>query len=74
MLDSLLDKYADVGVQEIESMQVLKVQPFNEIGSLSDIIKKGFGGKSQYEQAILELETEIYHMPPPKSASLRIMS
>lgn len=68
VLDSLLDKYADVGVQEIESMQVLKVQPFNEIGSLSDIIKKGFGGKSQYEQAILELETEIYQMPPPKSA------
>ncbi|MFI8620620.1 EcoAI/FtnUII family type I restriction enzme subunit R [Marinomonas sp. NPDC078689] len=67
VLNNLLDKYADVGVQEIESMQVLKVQPFNEIGSLSDIIKKGFGGKPQYEQAIKDLETHIYHMPP-KSA------
>ncbi|MEP3350770.1 MAG: DEAD/DEAH box helicase family protein [Marinomonas sp.] len=64
VLNNLLDKYADVGVQEIESMQVLKVQPFNEIGSLSDIIKKGFGGKPQYEQAIKDLETHIYHMPP----------
>ncbi|WP_435235525.1 EcoAI/FtnUII family type I restriction enzme subunit R [Psychromonas sp. PT13] len=60
VLDNLLNKYADVGVQEIESMQVLKVQPFNQIGSLSEIIKKGFGGKPQYEQAISELEAEIY--------------
>jgi type I restriction enzyme R subunit len=60
VLDNLLTKYADVGVQEIENMQVLKVQPFNEIGSLSEIIKKGFGGKPKYEQAIRELEAEIY--------------
>ncbi|MCG9697242.1 DEAD/DEAH box helicase family protein [Shewanella sp. Isolate11] len=62
VLDNLLVKYADVGVQEIESMQVLKVQPFNEIGSLSEIVKKGFGGKEQYEQAISELEAEIYQI------------
>ncbi|QYJ88846.1 EcoAI/FtnUII family type I restriction enzme subunit R [Shewanella halotolerans] len=62
VLDNLLVKYADVGVQEIESMQVLKVQPFNEIGSLSEIVKKGFGGKKQYEQAISELEAEIYQI------------
>lgn len=62
VLDNLLVKYADVGVQEIESMQVLKVQPFDEIGSLSEIVKKGFGGKKQYEQAISELEAEIYQI------------
>ena len=60
VLDNLLNKYADVGVHEIENMQVLKVQPFTEIGSLSEIIKKGFGGKPKYEQAISELEAEIY--------------
>ena len=60
VLDNLLTKYADVGVQEIENMQVLKVQPFTELGSLSEIIKKGFGGKPKYEQAITELEAEIY--------------
>ena len=60
VLDNLLTKYADVGVQEIESMQVLKVHPFTELGSLSEIIKKGFGGKPQYEQAISELEADIY--------------
>lgn len=62
VLENLLVKYADVGVQEIESMQVLKVQPFNQIGSLSEIVKKGFGGKPQYEQAIKELEAEIYQI------------
>ncbi len=62
VLDHLLVKYADVGVHEIESMQVLKVQPFNQIGSLSEIVKKGFGGKKQYEQAITELEAEIYQI------------
>lgn len=61
VLDNLLTKYADVGVQEIESMQVLKVQPFTDIGSLSEIVKKGFGGKPQYDKAISELEFEIYH-------------
>lgn len=60
VLDNLLTKYADVGVQEIENMQVLKVQPFTELGSLSEIVKKGFGGKPKYDQAISELEAEIY--------------
>ncbi len=68
VLENLLLKYADVGVQEIESMQALKVAPFNEIGSLSEIVKKGFGGKPQYEQALKELEAEIYQMPVPKTA------
>ena len=68
VLENLLLKYADVGVQEIESMQALKVAPFNEIGSLSEIVKKGFGGKPQYEQALKELEAEIYQMPAPKTA------
>jgi type I restriction enzyme R subunit len=68
VLENLLLKYADVGVQEIESMQALKVAPFNQIGSLSEIVKKGFGGKAQYEQALKELEAEIYQMPTPKIA------
>lgn len=62
MLESLLDKYADEGVSEVESMTVLKVAPFNEIGSVSEIVKQGFGGKSEYQQAIHELEAEIYSL------------
>lgn len=34
VLDNLLDKYADAGVQEIESIQVLKLKPFDSMGTL----------------------------------------
>ncbi|GGA95002.1 EcoAI/FtnUII family type I restriction enzme subunit R [Agarivorans gilvus] len=60
VLNNLLDKYADTGVQEIENMQVLKVHPFSDIGSLSEIVKKGFGGKNEYLEAIQDLESAIY--------------
>jgi type I restriction enzyme R subunit len=60
VLDNLLTKYADVGVQEIESKDALKVQPFTDIGRPLEIKKNVFGGKPKYEQAIKELETEIY--------------
>jgi len=55
-------------VQEIESIQALKVAPFTDIGNTKEIIKNGFGGKAQYEQALKELEAEIYQMPTPKTA------
>nr|MBF4443790.1 DEAD/DEAH box helicase [Vibrio anguillarum] len=48
VLNNLLDKYADGGVAEVENITVLKVAPFNEIGSMKEIINNGFGGKPQY--------------------------
>lgn len=64
VLDNLLDKYADVGVQEIESIQVLKLKPFDSMGTLPEIIKTGFGDRNGYNQAISELENEIYQIAP----------
>jgi type I restriction enzyme R subunit len=60
VLGNLLVKYADEGVQEIENIQVLKVKPFDEMGRPLEIIKKGFGDKNGYLQAVSELEQEIY--------------
>lgn len=60
VLNNLLDKYADEGVQEIENIHVLKVKPFDEMGRPIEIIKKGFGGKPQYLEAVNELEAAIY--------------
>ncbi|WP_181382118.1 EcoAI/FtnUII family type I restriction enzme subunit R [Shewanella sp. BC20] len=60
VLQSLLDKYADAGVQEIENRQVLKVAPFTELGRPMEIVKKSFGDVADYEQAISELEAAIY--------------
>ena len=60
VLSTLLDKYADNGIQEIENIHVLKVKPFDQLGRPIEIVKKGFGGKQAYHAAISELEAEIY--------------
>ncbi len=59
VLEALLDKYADEGIANIESLEVLKVKPLNEYGSPLEIIKE-FGSKDAYLNAIKELENELY--------------
>jgi len=59
VLETLLDKYADEGLANIESMEVLKVQPFTEYGSPIEIINQ-FGSKAKYQEAVKELEQELY--------------
>lgn len=59
VLEALLEKYADEGIVNIESMDVLRVQPFTEYGSPVEIIK-GFGSKAEYMKAVRELEMELY--------------
>ncbi|EGK12696.1 type I restriction-modification system R subunit [Psychrobacter sp. 1501(2011)] len=68
VLNALLDKYADAGVEEIESLNVLKVKPLDQLGSPMEIVREGFGSKKDYQQAISDLEDEIYWTPPPKQA------
>lgn len=60
VLSGLLELYADKGVGSIEDAKVLKLKPFSDIGTPTEIIKKVFGGKTQYEQAIHELENELF--------------
>jgi type I restriction enzyme R subunit len=59
VLEALLDKYADEGIENIESMKVLTLQPFDQIGSPMEIVSL-FGGKQKYLQVITELENELY--------------
>lgn len=59
VLETLLQKYADEGIENIESLNILQVQPFNKIGSPIEIIKL-FGGRQQYINAVMELEKELY--------------
>ncbi|HPI30304.1 MAG TPA: DEAD/DEAH box helicase family protein [Bacteroidales bacterium] len=59
VLEALLDKYADEGVENMESMEVLKVKPLTELGSPIEIINE-FGSKAKYIQAVKELEKELY--------------
>ena len=59
MLGSLLDKYEEQGLTSIEKGAVLKVQPLNQLGSPVELVR-AFGKKSDFEEAVKELENEIY--------------
>jgi len=59
VLESLLDKYADEGIENIENIEVLKLQPISQIGRPLEIINS-FGGKEKYLEALQELESQIY--------------
>jgi Type I site-specific restriction-modification system, R (restriction) subunit and related helicases len=60
VLSALLDKYADEGIENIESLNVLRVQPFNQFGTATEILTEIFGGKDRYLEALRELERELY--------------
>ena len=61
VLTALLDKYADEGIRTIENAKVLNLKPFSDVGTPMEIIKQVFGGKTNYEKAIQELEQELYN-------------
>ncbi len=61
VLNALLDKYADEGIENIESMEVLKVNPVASYGSAIEIVQS-FGGKLNYLKAVRELENQLYQI------------
>nr|WP_233189452.1 DEAD/DEAH box helicase family protein [Geothermobacter hydrogeniphilus] len=60
VLEALLDKYADEGVQSVEDLKVLRINPFDQIGTPTEIVNTFFGGKQNYERALRELEELLY--------------
>ena len=59
VLEALLDKYADTGIENIESMNVLQLDPLSGMGTPLEIVQT-FGGKAQYQAALRELESNLY--------------
>jgi len=59
VIEALIDKYADEGVQTIESMDVLNVPPLTDLGSPVELVRS-FGGRDHYLQALQLLECELY--------------
>jgi type I restriction enzyme R subunit len=59
VLNALLDKYADEGLEPVESIDVLRVQPLNRLGTPVELVRH-FGGREKYLQAVRELEKELY--------------
>ena len=59
VLEALLDKYMNTGIYEIESTDILRLDPLKRFGAPSKIVKL-FGGKDGYLQAIREFEKALY--------------
>ncbi len=60
VLDALLSKYSDGGIADIESMEVLRVDPFTAFGTPMEIVNTIFGGSANYMSAIRRLEQCLY--------------
>jgi type I restriction enzyme R subunit len=63
VIEALTDKYADEGVQTIESIEVLRVPPLDKLGTPTELVKS-FGGRPQYDAALRRLEQELYSTGP----------
>lgn len=68
VLEALLDKFADHGVQDIEDAKVLELPPFDQFGSKTQIRRGIFGSIEQYSQAVQALEQALYDQSERKQA------
>ena len=59
VLEALLEKYADTGIEQIEDVNILTLAPFTNLGSAVELVSD-FGGKSDYIQAVQELQRQLY--------------
>jgi type I restriction enzyme, R subunit len=59
VMEALLDKYADQGIEAIESPEVFKVAPFTRLGTSVEIIQS-FGGRNQFVAALRDLKAHLY--------------
>jgi type I restriction enzyme R subunit len=68
VMEALLEKFADHGVQDIEDAKVLELPPFDQFGSKTQIRRGIFGSVEQYTQAVLALEHALYDSTEQKTA------
>lgn len=59
VLDALLAKYADEGMLNLDDAEVLRIAPFNAMGSVVQLIK-AFGDRQDFESAVHELQSALY--------------
>jgi type I restriction enzyme R subunit len=59
VLEALLEKYADTGIENIDDIKILTLDPFNKMGTASELVS-AFGGKPGYIAALHELENQLY--------------
>jgi len=59
VLEALLQKYQDEGVTSLDDPQILKISPFDAMGTPIELLKT-FGGRPGFEQAVHELQSALY--------------
>ena len=59
VLEALLQKYQDEGVTSLDDPQILKISPFDTMGTPIELLKT-FGGRTGFEQAVHELQSALY--------------
>lgn len=59
VLEALLDQYMNVGIYELEHEAILTTPQFAKFGKIQRIFKF-FGGEGKYNEAVHELENELY--------------
>ena len=59
VLETLLDSYMNLGIKNIEQIDILKLKDFQKFGKPARIAKL-FNGKQGYEEAVRALENELY--------------
>ena len=59
VLEALLEKYADTGIENIDDIKILTLDPFSKMGTASELVS-AFGGKPGYISALHELENQLY--------------
>ncbi|MBA4372006.1 MAG: restriction endonuclease [Thermodesulfovibrio sp.] len=59
VLEALLQKYQDEGVTGLDDVRILKVTPFDTMGTPLELLKT-FGGRDGFERAVHELQSALY--------------
>lgn len=59
VLEALLQKYQDEGVTNLDDPHILKISPFDTMGTPIELLKT-FGGRPGFEKAVHELQSALY--------------
>ena len=60
ILDLILTKYCDSGLEDLENVDILKLDPIKQFGTQIYIINSIFGGIENYQNAIREMKNCLY--------------
>jgi type I restriction enzyme R subunit len=59
VLEALLQKYQDTGAVNIDDVQVLKIPPFDSMGTPLELVKT-FGSKDDFARAVHDMQAALY--------------